>query len=151
MRSESKETRALLLSAIKRVAINTARAAGLPENLLPEVVERDTPTPPTLNDIPLTQHLKKVWTAKLGKDAFATPKMRDGMGAEDFPFFTSDPYIPSVYFSIGGTPKEDFEKEKKGGPAVPGHHSPLFKITPEPAIRAGVEASVIALLDLLKK
>ncbi|WP_229827231.1 amidohydrolase [Undibacterium macrobrachii] len=151
VRSESKETRALLLSAIKRVALNTARAAGLPENLLPEVVEVDTPTPPTLNDIPLTQHLKKVWTEKLGKDAFATPKMRDGMGAEDFPFFVSEPYIPSVYFSIGGTPKEDFERESKGGPAVPGHHSPLFKITPEPAVRAGVEASVIALLDLLKK
>lgn len=151
VRSESKETRALLLSAIKRVALNTARAAGLPENLLPEVVEVDTPTPPTLNDIPLTQHLKKVWTEKLGKDAFATPKMRDGMGAEDFPFFVSEPYIPSVYFSIGGTPKEDFERESKGGTAVPGHHSPLFKITPEPAVRAGVEASVIALLDLLKK
>lgn len=151
VRSESKETRALLLSAIKRVALNTARAAGLPENLLPEVVEVDTPTPPTLNDIPLTQHLKKVWTEKLGKDVFATPKMRDGMGAEDFPFFVSEPYIPSVYFSIGGTPKEDFERESKGGPAVPGHHSPLFKITPEPAVRAGVEASVIALLDLLKK
>lgn len=151
VRSESKETRALLLSAIKRVALNTARAAGLPENLLPEVVEVDTPTPPTLNDIPLTQHLKKVWTEKLGKDAFATPKMRDGMGAEDFPFFVSEPYIPSVYFSIGGTPKEDFERESKGGPAVPGHHSPLFKITPEPAVRAGVEVSVIALLDLLKQ
>lgn len=151
VRSESKETRALLLSAIKRVAVNTGRAAGLPENLLPEVFERDTPTPPTLNDIPLTQHLKKVWTEKLGKDAFAQPKMRDGMGAEDFPFFVSDPYIPSVYFSIGGTPKEDFERESKGGPAVPGHHSPIFKITPEPAVRAGVEASVIALMDLLKK
>ncbi|MFA9275252.1 MAG: amidohydrolase [Candidatus Aquirickettsiella gammari] len=151
VRSESKEARALLLSAIKRVAINTGRAAGLPENLLPEVFERDTPTPPTLNDIPLTQHLKKVWTEKLGKDAFAKPKMRDGMGAEDFPFFVSDPYIPSVYFSIGGTPKEDFDRESKGGPAVPGHHSPLFKITPEPAVRAGVEASVIALMDLLKK
>lgn len=137
VRSESKETRALLLAAIKRVAINTGRAAGLPENLLPEVFERDTPTPPTLNDIPLTQRLKKVWTEKLGKDAFAVPKMRDGMGAEDVPFFVSDPYIPSVYFSIGGTPKEDFEIEKKGGAAVPGHHSPIFKITPEPAVKAG--------------
>lgn len=151
VRSENKETRALLLSAIKRVAKHTALAAGLPENLLPEVVEVDTPTPPTLNDIPLTQRLKKVWAERIGKDAFATTKMRGGMGAEDFPFFTSEPYIPSVYFSIGGTPKADFEREAKGGPAVPGHHSPLFKITPEPAIRAGVEASVVALMDLLKK
>ncbi|MBI3712100.1 MAG: amidohydrolase [Burkholderiales bacterium] len=151
VRSENKATRALLLSAIKRVAKHTALAAGLPDSLLPEVVEVDTPTPPTLNDIPLTQRLKKVWAERIGKDAFATDKMRDGMGAEDFPFFTSEPYIPSVYFSIGGTPKEDFDKEKSGGTKVPGHHSPLFKITPEPAIRAGVEASVVALMDLLKK
>lgn len=151
VRSENAATRALLLTAIKRVALNTARAAGMPENLLPVVTEVDTPTPPTVNDIPLTQRLKKVWTDKLGKSAFAAEKMREGMGAEDFAFFTSDPYIPSAYFSIGGTPKEDFIKAKNGGPAVPGHHSPLFKITPEPAIRAGIEASVIALMDLLKK
>lgn len=151
VRSENKETRDRLLSAIRRVAKHTALSAGLPEDLLPEVVEVDTPTPPTQNDIPLTQRLKKVWENKMGKDAFAAAKKRDGMGAEDFPFFTTNPYIPSVYFSIGGTPKADFEREAKGGTPVPGHHSPLFKITPEPAIRAGVEASVVALMDLLNK
>lgn len=151
VRSESAATRAKLLAAIKRVAINTARAAGFPEDKLPEVVEVDTPTPPTLNDISLTQRLKKVWGDKLGKEIFAKEEPRGGMGAEDFPFFTSDPYIPSVYFSVGGTPKAAFEAAEKGGPAVSGHHSPLFKITPEPAVRTGVEATVIALLDLLKK
>lgn len=151
VRSESPATRAKLLTAIKRVAINTARAAGFPEDKLPEVIEVDTPTPPTLNDIPLTQRLKKVWADKLGKDIFAKEEPREGMGAEDFPFFTSDPYIPSVYFAVGGTPKADFEAAKKGGPPVPSHHSPLFKITPEPAIKTGVEATVIALMDLLKK
>lgn len=151
IRSESPETRALLLTAIKRVALNTARAAGFPEDKLPEVISVDSPTPPTLNDIALTQRLKKTWTNKLGKDIFAEYKQRGDMGAEDFSFFTMDPYIPSVYFKVGGTPKEDFEKEKNGGPAVSGHHSPLFKISPEPAIKTGVEATVIALLDLLKK
>ena len=151
VRSENKETREQLLAAIRRVTKFTALSAGLPEHLLPEVTEVDTPTPPTVNDIPLTQRLKKAWPERMGKNAFASSKMRDGMGAEDFSFFTSTPYIPSVYFSIGGTPKEDFDKEKNGGEKVPGHHSPLFKITPEPAIRAGVEASVVALMDLLKK
>ncbi len=151
VRSESPATRTKLLAAIKRVAINTARAAGLPEDKLPEVIEIDTPTPPTQNDIALTQHLKKVWNDKLGKGIFAEEKPREGMGAEDFGFFTSEPYIPSVYFQVGGTPKADFDAAEKGGPAVAGHHSPLFKITPEPAVRTGVEATVIALLDLLKK
>ena len=92
-----------------------------------------------------------MWADKLGKDIFAKEEPREGMGAEDFPFFTSDPYIPSVYFAVGGTPKADFEAAKKGGSPVPSHHSPLFKITPEPAIKTGVEATVVALLDLLKK
>ena len=73
------------------------------------------------------------------------------MGAEDYPFFTSDPYIPSVYFAIGGTPEADFEAAAKGGAPVPSHHSPLFKVSPEPSIKNGVAATVYALLDLMPK
>ena len=68
-----------------------------------------------------------------------------------FGFFTTKPYIPSVYFGVGGTPAKDFENAKNGGPAVPSHHSPLFKITPEPAVTSGVEATVLALLELMPK
>ncbi len=151
VRNDNVETRNYLVEAIKRVAINTGRAAGLPEDLLPIVIVSDEVTPPTVNDIPLTQRLKAIWRQQMGDDAFDKNYRRLGMGAEDFPFFTTDPYIPSVYFAIGGTPKEAFEKEKAGGPPVPSHHSPLFKISPEPAITKGVEATVIALLELMKK
>jgi hippurate hydrolase len=72
------------------------------------------------------------------------------MGAEDFPFFTVDPSIPSVYWAIGGTPAQDFERAKAGGPPVPSHHSPLFRISAEPAVRAGVESTVVALMTLLQ-
>ncbi|TXI93484.1 MAG: amidohydrolase [Burkholderiaceae bacterium] len=151
VRNESFETREMLLNAIKRVAINTARAAGVPENQLPEVIISGEPAPPTLNNIPLTKRLKKVWADKLGASIFDTNYQRLDMGAEDFPQFTTKPAIPSVYFSVGGTPKEAFEAEKAGGPAVPSHHSPLFKISAEPAVKTGVETTVIALLDLLHK
>jgi hippurate hydrolase len=50
---------------------------------------------------------------------------------------------------VGGTPPEHFEREDEGGAPVPSHHSPLFKIDPEPAVTLGVEATVIALLELL--
>jgi hypothetical protein len=33
---------------------------------------------------------------------------------------------------------------------VPGHHSPLFKIDPEPSVRLGTEAMTVVVLDLLK-
>ena len=74
-----------------------------------------------------------------------------GMGAEDFPFFSTDPDVTSVYWTIGGTPREDFEREAQGGLPVPTHHSPLFKISPEPAIRAGVESTITALMTLMGK
>jgi hippurate hydrolase len=72
------------------------------------------------------------------------------MGAEDFPYFTTEPEIPSVYFSVGGTSEADIQAAINGtGPKIPSHHSPLFKIEPKPAITAGVHASVVALLELM--
>jgi hypothetical protein len=56
-----------------------------------------------------------------------------------------------VYFRVGGTPKAVLDAAHAGGPPVAGHHSGLFKITPELSVRTGVEASTLALLDLLKK
>ena len=103
VRNDNWETREYLMAAIERVAVNVGRAAGLPEDNLPKVVVSDEPTPPTVNDIPLTQRLKSRWQAALGADIFDQNYRRLGMGAEDFPFFTTDPYIPSVYFQVGGT------------------------------------------------
>jgi len=140
--------RAQLLSAIERIAIGTARTAGIPEDKLPEVVVSEFSYPPTFNDKDLARRLKRVLTDKMGEDALVEPA-ESGMGAEDFGFFTTDPYIPSVYFSVGGTPGEDFERAKAGGPAVASHHSPQFKISPEPSVKAGVEATVHALLELM--
>jgi amidohydrolase len=150
VRSLTPEVREQLLTAIKRVAIGTARTAGIAEDNLPEVVVSEFSFPPTFNDQKLAKRLKGVLSKKMGDDALLAPA-ETGMGAEDFGFFTSDPYIPSVYFKVGGTPKADFERAANGGAAVPSHHSPQFKITPEPAIKSGVEATVHALLDVMAK
>jgi len=148
VRSENPQTRELLLDAIKRVAINTARAAGVAESMLPEVIVADEATPPVVNDIPLAKRLKAAVQQQMPANTVFDYR-RLAMGSEDFGFFTMDPYIPSVYFKVGGTPAADFTKEKQGGPAVPSHHSPLFKISAEPSVRTGVEASVVMLLDLM--
>ena len=156
VRNTSPETRELLLDGIKRIATNLGRAAGLPEDKLPEViVSKDETCPPTMNDPTLAKRLRAKWEEEIGKDimmddAFVAARSK-GMGAEDFPFFTTDPPIRSVYFAVGGTPRADIEAEAAGGPKVPSHHSPFFKISPEPAIKAGVEATVVALLDLMPK
>ena len=148
VRSLNPEVREQLLSAIKRIAIGTARTAGLPEDKMPDVVVSEFSYPPTFNDENLARRVKGVLVENMGAEALIEPSTT-GMGAEDFGFFTTEPYIPSVYFSVGGTPAEDFEQAKAGGPAVASHHSPLFKISAEPSVKAGVEASVLALMDLM--
>ena len=148
VRSESAEDRTLLLDGIRRVAENMGRVAGLPDDLLPRVVVSDESVPPTLNDKALTEQIMALWNGHFGEGVLFSGE-RLGMGAEDFPFFTVDPYIPSLYFAVGGTPPEDFVTEQAGGAPVPSHHSPLFKIEPDASVTLGVEASVTALLDLL--
>ncbi len=148
VRSLNPEVRTQLLTAIERIAIGTARTAGIAEDRLPEVTVSEFSFPPTFNDAPLARRLKTLLTQKMGSERLIEPN-ETGMGAEDFGFFTTTPYIPSVYFSVGGTPAADFEQAKNGGPAIGSHHSPQFKVTAEPAVRAGVEATVHALMELL--
>jgi hippurate hydrolase len=149
VRNTSEETRTLLLEGIERIAVNMGRVAGLPEDLLPEVTVSEESGPPTTNNAALARRLKMAWAERMGDDAVVDIPTK-GMGAEDFPFFTVDPSIQSVYWAIGGTPAEAFAIAKAGGPPVPSHHSPLFKFTPEPAVRAGVESTVVALMALMQ-
>ena len=149
VRNTSEKTRDTLLNGIKRISENLGRAAGLPEDKLPEVVVSEESTPPTLNDEKLAIRLRGLWKEKMGIDQ-VTSYQSDGMGAEDFPFFTTEPKIPSVYFAVGGTNHEYFKAALDGsGPPIPSHHSPIFKIEPKPSITAGIAATVYALLDLL--
>ena len=149
VRNTSEKTRDTLLNGIKRISENLGRAAGLPEDKLPEVVVSEESTPPTLNDEQLAIRLRGLWKEKMGTDQ-VTSYQSDGMGAEDFPFFTTEPKIPSVYFAVGGTNHEYFKAALDGsGPPIPSHHSPIFKIEPKPSITAGIAATVYALMDLL--
>jgi hippurate hydrolase len=148
VRNDDPETRELLLEGIRRVAENMGRVAGLPEDKLPEVIVSDASVPVTANDLALTRRLRDHWQDHFGDDVMWDEK-RKGMGSEDFPFFTTDPYIPSTYFAVGGTPPEAFAAEARGGEPVPSHHSPLFKIDPQPAVTLGVEATVTGLLEIM--
>ena len=121
----------------------------LPEDKLPEVIISNESVPPTVNDADLARRLKTAWVDALGDDIIHVSPP-EGMGAEDFPFFTVDPDIPSVYWSIGGTPQAEIDAEENGGPPVPSHHSPLFKIEPA-SVTTGVESTVIALLELMPR
>ncbi|MEX2150516.1 MAG: amidohydrolase [Steroidobacteraceae bacterium] len=146
VRANSEATRNLLLKSIERAAINTARAAGMPEDRLPEVAVAPRGAPPTINHAALAQRVRAAMQARLPPDAFVDYVQTD-MGAEDFPYLVNvSPPIPSVYFVVGGTPQADLDSGNWAG-----HHSPLFKIEPTASIKAGVQAMAIAALELLGK
>lgn len=150
VRANDEATRAQLLAAIKRVAEGVGRLNGLPEDKLPTVtVSEGTPT--TSNDPALTRRLNAMLSQKLGSDAVA-PFEQLGMGAEDFTYYVQPEHgIKGYMFMVGGTPQSAFDAAKAGGPPVAGHHSPLFRIAPEPSVRLGTEATVLAVMDLLAK
>lgn len=146
VRANTEHTRAQLLKSIERVTLNTARAAGVPENLLPEVVIATDGAPTTTNDPQLARRVRAAMEKGMGADALAAWHQTD-MGAEDFPDLVNvAPPIPSVYFEVGGTPPEKLASGQWAD-----SHSPLFEIDPEASIKAGVEAMTLAALDLLGK
>jgi hippurate hydrolase len=134
-----------LLQGIERVAHGVARSLGIPEDKLPEVIPSKTETtPPTLNDEPTARRVQAALREQLGADV-VVPYRRDGMGAEDFAFFGQPEHgVKAVYFFVGGTPERELAN-------VAAHHSPLFKIAPEPAVTMGAEAMVVGAMTLLGK
>jgi amidohydrolase len=149
VRANSKETRDQLIAGIERVARNTALALGVAPDKVPlvKVVES---TPATLNDPELARRLNTAIAAALGPEV-VEPFEQTTMGAEDFAHFVApDVGVKGYYFAVGGTPQAVIDAAENGGPPLPPHHSPLFRIDPEPAIRLGAEAMVTAVLELLK-
>ncbi len=148
VRANEEETRAMLLAAIKRVAEGIGRANGLPDDKLPKVTFSEG-TPTTINDASLARRLNASLAKGLG-EGVVVPFEQKNMGAEDFTYLVAPELgVKGYYFAVGGTPQAAFDAEKVGGPAVPGHHSPLFKIDPEPSVRLGTEAMTLAVIELL--
>ena len=145
VRADSPEVRTQLLDGIDRITRNTALALGVPEDKLPTVTRSTLEnTPPTVNDADTAARVRAAFVAGLGEDVLID-KPRGGMGAEDFAYFvTPESGVKGVYFSVGGTPADQVD-------AAPGHHSPLFRITPEPAVTLGVEGSVLAAEALMPR
>jgi amidohydrolase len=149
VRADSQETRQQLLAGIERIALGVARTAGLPEELMPEVNASIEATPPLRNDVELTDRIRAAFVRELGEHALYE-RPREGMGAEDFAYFVQTEHrVPGTYFSVGGTPQAVLDAAQDGGPPVPSHHSPRFRIEPEPAVTSGVEAMTVAVLELL--
>lgn len=151
VRSYTDEVRATLLDGIKRIARNLGRAAGLPEDKLPEVtVREDEHTPSTYNDPALSDRVAgALRAAGAAGIILETPPV---MGGEDFSEFgRTEDKIPSFIFWIGAVNPEEYAATVAAGGSFPSLHSPFFAPDPEPTIKTGVRAMTIAALELLGK
>ena len=144
VRSDDPEVRTTLLDAIDRVAEGVAISMGVPEDKLPTVTRLKQSTPPTKNNAKMARYLKTVWTESLGEEILLE-QSRKGMGAEDFAYFVDPKHgVKGVYFAVGGTAPEDLA-------TAASHHSPFFKVEPEPSIKLGTEAMVLGAMAMFNK
>ncbi len=129
-----------MAQAVKRIAEGTARAAGMPEELLPEVALQYS-SPALYNDPDLTRRVILALREVLGeKNVVEQPRFT---ATEDFALFGAvDPPIPLCFFGLGAR-----------DPAAPGKAAPLhssrFAPLPEITITTGVRAMTGAVLALL--
>lgn len=138
VRADDPTVREQLLDGIDRVARGTALALGVPEELAPIVTRSPTQTTaPTINDPATAAVVRAAIAERLGERVLHR-QPREGMGAEDFSYFIApETGVRGVYFAVGGTPADQIAD-------APSHHSPFFRISPEPAVTTGVAAMVAA-------
>lgn len=147
VRSYTPEVRSHLLAAIERTAVNEARAAGFPEDLLPAVTVLDESIGATYNDPELAARADAAILRALGPGS-VMPKA-PVMGGEDFGLFGPAAGAPAYLFWLGVTEPARWQAAQDGGPAVPSVHTSRFAPQARESIRTGVLAMTAAALELL--
>ncbi|MEA1996604.1 MAG: amidohydrolase, partial [Gemmatimonadota bacterium] len=145
VRSFSSEVRKTIIEAIERITIDTCRAAGMPDDKLPEVtVRKDESFVSLYNDPELVERVVKTFRALLGEDNVS--KTKPSTYGEDFIEFGMTPEkVPVFMFFLGAA---DPGSEVSSRPDV---HSPYFLPAAEHTLSTGVRAMSAAVLDLLGK
>ena len=151
VRSYSDESRQLLLDGIRRVARGEAIAAGLPEELMPEVTVEDPYTPSTFNDPEFTAEVASKFTQRFGEDrVMEWPAV---MGGEDFSQFrrAAPEDVDSMIFWISGTTQPMLDTLESDGKPLPSLHAPVWAPDAEKVIETGAEALASAAIELMPR
>jgi hippurate hydrolase len=144
IRSYSPQVRQILVSGVERTANASAAMSGAPA---PDVAILSGGRA-VVNDAAITAKTALVFKAAFGDKAAADDK--PSSASEDYSEFILAG-VPSLFFGIGGTDPAVIAAAKAGGKPVPVNHSPFFAPLPEPAIKTGVEAMSLALMNILHR
>jgi amidohydrolase len=149
LRSYSDDVRAHLVAAVRRICRGEAIAAGLPEELMPEVeVNAAEGATSVYNDPALTRRLRGAFIAWLGEDHVVA--YHPSMVSEDFSEFgRTVEHVPISMFRLGAIPAATISESERTGTPLVSLHSGKFAPAAEPAIKTGITAMTAAVMELL--
>ncbi|MBR1206083.1 MULTISPECIES: M20 family metallopeptidase [unclassified Bradyrhizobium] len=133
--------RARVLAAIERIANAEAAASGAPRP--PEITTIDQ-YPLNVNHQRATDRVVDAFRGHFGADRVRATG--PAPASEDFGSFGSQWHVPSVFWFVGGTDPQIYEKAKEANKLneLPVNHSPKFAPVLHPTLQTGVEALVVA-------
>ncbi len=151
LRSYSDEVRAHLVSSVRRICRGEAIAAGLPDELMPEVeVNAAEGATALYNNPALTHRVRSALERWLGADNVKT--FEPAMVSEDFgEYGLTAEHVPLCMFRLGALSAERITESARTGAPLPSLHSGKFAPLPEPTIKTGVTALTATALELLGK
>lgn len=147
VRSYKPEVQAHLLSAIERIAVAEAAAAGA--TTAPEVVVRDEYAEVVVNDPELSARLMSALQRTLGEASVVT--MDPATTSEDFGVYGRVANAPGIQLRIGAVNPAAYAEAAAAGAveSIPGPHNSGFAPDPEPTLRTAVAAFTLSALELL--
>jgi len=151
LRSYSDDVRAHLVAAVRRICRGEAIAAGLPDELMPEIdVNAAEGATSVYNDPALTQRLRGTFIAWLGAEHVVA--YHPAMVSEDFSEFgRTVEHVPICMFRLGAIPAKTIAESERTGVPLVSLHSGKFAPEAEPAIKTGITAMTAAALELLPR
>jgi amidohydrolase len=140
--------RTRVLAAIERIVNAEATAAGAPE---PPDFRYFDHFALTVNDRQLAEHVGSAFRVYFG--AKRVNELPNPLAvSEDFGLFGSESGVPSLFWYVGGTDPDLYERAEQAGRIaedVPTNHSSRFAPVLHPTLETGIQALTVASLSYL--
>ena len=146
----SEKVREKLVSGIRRIAENQARAYGVPEDRLPIVNFLPSSLGASYNDPKLTQLAVAGFEATLGPDhVIETTRI---LGTDETNAFANayPESVPMLFFFYGSSDPASLAAAEAGGPPMASLHSAEFAPDLRPTIETGIKSLSGVVLSVLK-
>lgn len=140
VRTFNENVREHMLTAIKRICSAECEASQAVRP--PEFTTIDS-YPLTENDTKATERVAAAFKEQFGDRAYLT---EPASASEDFSIFGRSWNIPYVFWFVGGTDPDVYERAKKSNQinTIPSNHSPKFAPVIHPTLEAGLQAMLTA-------